>query len=102
MAGTLPDDAAINNVVAYISTFDDIPSEPTISGDVGHGEELYQTCVNCHGDRGQGIWAMNAPRQAGMSDWYMAAQIRKFRDGLRGDHRQDAYGRQMAQMASRL
>jgi cytochrome c oxidase subunit 2 len=102
MAATLADDAAINNVVAYIATFDDIRPEPTISGDTAHGEELYQTCVNCHGAEGQGIWAMNAPRIAGMSDWYTANQLKNFRDGLRGVHRDDFYGQQMAQISKML
>ena len=42
-----------------------------------------------------GIEALNAPRQAGMTDWYMARQLRKYREGLRGDHSDDSYGAQM-------
>jgi cytochrome c oxidase subunit 2 len=102
MAATLADAAAINNVVAYIGTLDDVQSEATISGDISHGEDLYQTCVNCHGAKGQGIWAMNAPRIAGMSDWYTANQLRNFRDGLRGVHPDDFYGQQMAQISKML
>jgi cytochrome c oxidase subunit 2 len=102
MAGTLADDVAINNVVAYIGTLDDVQTEATISGDIAHGEELYETCVNCHGSEGQGIWAMNAPRIAGMSDWYTANQLRNFRDGLRGVHPEDFYGQQMAQISKML
>jgi len=102
MASTLADDAAINNVIAYIGSLPDISSTPTIAGDVENGKELYVTCANCHGQRGQGIWAMNAPRVAGMSDWYTAGQLRNFRDGLRGSHPLDFYGRQMAQMAQML
>ena len=45
---------------------------------------------------------MNAPRIAGISDWYTANQLRNFRDGLRGAHPQDFYGQQMAQMAQML
>jgi cytochrome c oxidase subunit 2 len=102
MAATLTNEAAIDNVVAYIGTLPDVAAEPTIDGDVNHGRELYQTCVNCHGAQGQGIWAMNAPRAAGMSDWYTATQLRNFRDGIRGAHPDDRYGRQMAQMAAML
>jgi cytochrome c oxidase subunit 2 len=102
MAATLVDDKAINNVVAYIASLPDEQPEVTITGDVSHGEELYETCVNCHGASGQGIWAMNAPRIAGMSDWYTASQLRNFRDGIRGTHRADFYGRQMAQIAQML
>ena len=102
MAATLTTEAAIDNVVAYIGTLPDVPAAPTISGNIDAGRKLYDTCVNCHGREGQGIWAMNAPRAAGMSDWYVAGQLRKFRDGIRGTHPQDRYGRQMAQMAKML
>jgi cytochrome c oxidase subunit 2 len=102
MAATLADDRAITNVVAYINTLPDNPVEQTISGDIAAGEDLYVTCSNCHGDEGQGIWAMNAPRIAGMSDWYTASQLRNFRDGIRGAHPDDFYGRQMAQISMML
>jgi len=102
MAATLFNEAAVDNVVAYIGTLPDTPAATTIQGDVEAGKELYETCVNCHGSQGQGIWAMNAPRMAGMSDWYVAQQLRNFRDGLRGVHPDDRYGRQMAQMAMML
>ena len=29
---------------------------------------------------------MNAPRQSGMSDWYLAAQLSNFKQGIRGRH----------------
>jgi cytochrome c oxidase subunit 2 len=45
---------------------------------------------------------MNAPRIAGMSDWYTANQLKNFRDGLRGVHRDDFYGQQMAQISKML
>ena len=102
MAATLVDDAAINNVVAYIGTQPDVAAVPTIMGDSERGKQLYVTCVNCHGKTGQGIWAMNAPRIAGMSDWYTARQLRDFRDGIRGGHPLDFYGRQMAQISQML
>lgn len=102
MAATLADDKAIRDVVAYIGTLDEIVPAATITGDVGNGKDIYETCVNCHGENGEGIWAMNAPRIAGMSDWYTADQLRKFRDGLRGVHPDDFYGQQMAQMSKML
>ncbi len=102
MAATLVDDAAINNVVAHIQTLPDVPAPQTITGNVQAGAKTYQTCAACHGSNGQGIWAVNAPRQAGMSDWYLADQLRNFRDGLRGSDSKDIYGVQMAGMAKRL
>jgi cytochrome c oxidase subunit 2 len=70
MANTLADAAAIDNVIAHIQTMPDNPAEKTIEGDVENGEELYRICAYCHADAAQGVRAMNAPRMAGMSDWY--------------------------------
>ncbi len=99
MAATLVNDAAIDNVVAHIQTLPDNPSPATIDGDVGKGEKLYRVCSYCHGADGQGIRAMNAPRAAGMSDWYLARQLENFREGVRGSHSSDFYGFQMGLMA---
>ena len=42
---------------------------------------------------------MNAPRMAGMTDWYLARQLENFKADIRGKHKDDLYGWQMAQMA---
>lgn len=102
MANTLVNDAAIENVLAHIQTFPDSAAPATINGNAEHGAKSYQVCAYCHGPDGMGIFAMNAPRVAGMTDWYMANQIKHFRDGVRGEHPQDFYGKQMGFMASRL
>jgi len=102
MAMTLADDAAMNNVIAYIQTLPDNPAPTTISGDTERGEHLYRNCAACHGQQGQGIWSVNAPRQAGMSDWYLAAQLQNFKDGIRGGHPEDGFGWQMGLMADIL
>jgi cytochrome c oxidase subunit 2 len=60
------------------------------------------TCAACHGPAGQGIWALNAPRLTDMSDWYLVRQLENFQHGVRGTHRQDYYGWQMAVMAQSL
>ena len=89
--------------VDYIGTLEDTPAEITIEGDTTRGQELYtQTCALCHGDTAMGNPALNSPRLAGMSDWYMVIQLQKFRSGLRGDHPQDIYGLQMAAFSSIL
>ena len=100
MAATLVNDAAIDNVIAHIQTLPDNPVPSTIDGDVRNGEKLYRVCSYCHGADGQGVRAMNAPRAAGMSDWYLARQLENFREGIRGSHLSDYYGFQMGLMAS--
>ena len=98
MAATLVTDESIANVIAHINTFPDNPAPATIDGDVGNGERLYTVCAYCHGGEAQGIQAINAPRMAGMTDWYLASQLKNFRDGIRGEHPMDFYGMQMGFM----
>ena len=102
MASTLVDAQAVENVIAYIQTFPDEPAPVTVLGDVEAGESIYNTCGACHGIDGEGIFATNAPRMAGMSDWYLVSQLKHFREGIRGAHRLDKYGMQMRMMAEIL
>jgi cytochrome c oxidase subunit II len=102
MAATLGDDAAIDNVVAYIRTLPDNPAPATVHGNVKNGQDPYVTCGACHGPDGRGIQATNAPRLKGMSDWYLVTQLKNFKQGIRGAHPKDMYGKQMAAMAAIL
>ena len=102
MAATLANDQAVENVIAHIQTFPDNPSPTTIDGDVMAGQKIYNVCAYCHGGDAQGIQAINAPRMAGMTDWYLANQLKNFRSGVRGAHPQDFYGKQMGFMGRNL
>lgn len=102
MAMTLADDAAIANVVAYIGTFPDTAPAATVTGDAARGETLYKTCIACHGAKGEGNKALNAPQLTGMSDWYSVTQLKHFKSGVRGSHADDTYGKQMAPMSMTL
>lgn len=102
MAATLADDAAVANVAAYLAGLPDAPVAPTIRGDVERGRGHYATCAACHGANGAGLAATQAPRLQGMSDWYMARQLRNFRDGVRGGHPQDIHGAQMRLVSGML
>ena len=102
MAATLGDDAAVDNVVAYIRTLPDKPAPATVKGNANNGQRHYVTCGACHGANGRGIQAMNAPGLKGMSDWYLVTQLKNFKHGIRGAHSQDLYGSQMALMAAML
>jgi cytochrome c oxidase subunit 2 len=103
MANTLVDDAAVRNMSAYIATLPDTPSTPTIAGDVANGGSIYdRNCAACHLDNGSGTWYTDAPKLAGMSDWYFVTQISNFRAGIRGLHREDDYGEQMVSMATAM
>ena len=66
------------------------------------GAELYRDCVNCHGPAGQGSVKFGAPRIAGMPEWYVALQLQRFQDGLRGKHPDDYDGMRMRAMSRQL
>ena len=95
--------AQLQSFVDYIGTLEDTAAEVTIEGDTTRGQQLYaQTCSICHGENALGNQALNSPRLAGMSDWYMVTQLQKFRTGLRGDHPEDIIGIQMVAFATLL
>jgi cytochrome c oxidase subunit 2 len=102
MAATLPDETAIEDVVAYIMTLPDTRAAGKVRGDAKNGRQRYTTCAACHGSDGRGIALMNAPRLKGMNDWYLVTQLKNFRDGIRGAHPQDFYGYQMSLLAAML
>lgn len=100
-ANTLANKAAMADVAAYIETLPVQPGEDTVTGNADRGEAIYRTCGACHGPDAQGKYAQNAPRLAGMSDWYLLRQLKHFKQGIRGGP-DDIYGAQMGEMARTL
>ena len=104
--GANPDDSFGQQMaaMAYIASLPHQPADadPALAGDPRRGAGIYQNCAVCHGNQGQGIWNMGAPRLAGMDPGYMATQLKHFREGIRGTHRDDQHGQQMVAMASIL
>jgi len=66
------------------------------------GRMWFRLCAACHGDRGEGRLDLAAPAIAGLPEWYVLAQLTKFRDGTRGTHPQDVAGLRMRPMARSL
>lgn len=66
------------------------------------GKELYGACVHCHGADGLGDEKLGAPSIAGLPSWYVAAQLGKFKAGVRGAHPDDAEGLRMRPMARQM
>jgi cytochrome c oxidase subunit 2 len=102
MAMSLADAAAIDNIVAYIESLPDKPAPVTVQGNAETGKQLYNVCVACHGQKGEGNQQLNSPRLAGQNDWYMVRQLDAFKKGLRGAKPEDTYGAQMKPMAATL
>ena len=45
---------------------------------------------------------MNAPKLTGLGDWYLQRQLKYFKQGVRGTHERDVFGKTMAPMAATL
>lgn len=71
-------------------------------GDPAAGQRAYLLCASCHGVTGRGFEAGSVPPLAGLDDWYVAAQIRKFKNDVRGTMPGDAFGPVMRAVAASL
>lgn len=69
------------------------------TADTVAGQSAYAICASCHGARGEGNVALNAPRLAGQAGWYLQRQMEAFQKGWRGTAPGDSYGMQMRPMA---
>ena len=70
--------------------------------DLERGEQLYRLCTKCHGVDGAGNSEVLAPAIAGMPFWYVDAQLKKFKTGVRGLHPDDTGGLRMYPMSQWL
>lgn len=103
MALDLGTDERLQLVAAYVASME--PQRPTPileGGDPARGQGLYATCAACHGQKAEGKLELRAPRLAGMNDWYLVEQLKKFKSGVRGTHPNDITGAQMRPMSMLL
>jgi len=105
MARTLYRPGDVQSVAGYVSSMPKpgVEDEPGAGGDPVAGRAHYEgVCVACHGPAGEGNKDMGSPPLTGQADWYLVAQILKFKHGMRGAHPEDITGAQMAAMAAVL
>mgnify|MGYP000101617289 CR=1 FL=1 len=88
-------EAQINRLATYLASQPFISAKPPAETGGFMGRGLYRNCGSCHGAQAQGEPQMNTPRLAGQHSWYLLAQLKKFKSGLRGKHVKDKYGKQM-------
>lgn len=69
---------------------------------MARGEDVWETCVPCHGSNGEGNQALGAPAIAGLPQWHIQAQLESFASGWRGNHPMDTVGIRMKSMARTL
>jgi cytochrome c oxidase subunit II len=71
-------------------------------GSAAAGKALYAVCAGCHGAQGEGNPALHAPKLSGQAGWYLSGQLKDFKQGVRGTHDKDVFGKMMAPMAATL
>jgi cytochrome c oxidase subunit 2 len=102
MARTLQSDDDVKAVAAYLASLPSTTASPTVNGDLERGKNLYTTCSACHGQEGKGNAEVKSPGLTSQGDWYVVSQLKKFRAGQRGAHKDDAPGMQMRAMTMML
>jgi cytochrome c553 len=101
MARQMLSDAEVKAVAGYVAGLAPIRKSPTLThADAAKGQAMFPMCAACHGLSGEGNEALNAPHLAGLEDWYVARQLRKFKTGVRGASAGDTIGPIMAPMAN--
>ena len=93
------DDAQLLAISRYIAQLEPMNSERTVQGDLVTGEFVFQHCISCHGEYAEGDATISAPKLTGQNDWYIYRQLMNFQKGIRGQHPEDLYGKQMMEMA---
>jgi cytochrome c553 len=102
MALSLRTDEDVKAVATYAASLPAARHAPVVGGDPQAGRALYATCMACHGLDGAGNETLGAPRIAGVEDWYLAAELRKYNGGVRGGNPKDAQGMLMGSMSKSL
>lgn len=64
--------------------------------------KLFEPCIACHGNKGEGNPALHTPAIAGQDAAYLERQLRNFRTDRRGTHKSDTLGAQMRASATAL
>ena len=104
MARTLKNDVDMANVAKYVASLKQVkPAGVLVGGVVASGKTTYEgICVTCHMADGKGNKDLGSPDLSMQADWYLLAQLEKFKTGMRGAHPDDATGQQMAAMSQTL
>ena len=82
----------LSEYIASLPPWRNVSADPVADPEL---QQAFAPCAACHGSKGEGNPAFNAPRIAGLDAVYLARQLRNFRDGIRGAAPGDLYGNQM-------
>lgn len=89
----------ITAVANHVAQLPPAPARAVVEGDPARGRSLWGRCAGCHGSLASGNRGSGAPPLDRTDDWYLLAQLEKFRRGMRGTHAKDTSGAIMRPMA---
>jgi cytochrome c553 len=86
----------LDSVAAFVESLAVVvPPAPSNSNPV-RGKELFEErCMECHRYNATGEIVFGSPPLTGLPDWYLLAQLRKYKNGQRGAVPGDAFGAKM-------
>lgn len=86
----------LESVAEYVASMPSVRAAATLArGNADAGQLAYGLCSACHGPTGDGNEALGAPPLKGQHDWYLVAQLQKYRSGWRGTAPGDIWGATM-------
>ena len=87
----------ITAVAAYLHSLEPEPEDYSLHGNPQLGANIFEnSCAACHGGLATGNPALNAPNLMILNDWYIVEQLKKFKNGWRGQIERDPIGATMA------
>ena len=102
VAWILDREGDVPSVAQYVASMPQPRTQAVLHGNAQAGAATFATCAACHGASAEGNEAVHAPPLAGRSDWYLLAQLQKFKSGQRGARPEDTWGATMRPQAMML
>ena len=100
---TMRSKVVVDEPVDYQQWLERLPTfkqtQQTQIANIDTGRQLYQGCIACHGEQGQGNIQLHAPALAGLGESYLQRQLEYFKRQVRGGENADQYAKQMAGMS---
>ncbi len=89
----------IFTVILLLSLVNKVQAGNAYAGNITY---IYGHCGECHGKNALGSKKNKAPTIAGLQEWYIIEQLKKFRYGIRGANKEDSSGKVMAPLSKML
>lgn len=87
------DEALLPALAEHVAALAPVPTTNELGGDPGVGKDLFmEHCAGCHRYNAHGEKAFRSAPLSNLQDWYLLSSLIKFRDEVRGYHRNDIDG----------